>query len=101
MIVIDENFDIDKLTKEEVIETLTELETSLGKHIVLFLLVFIILITGTTLMVLNYLPFNWVSIIMMLMCMYDIGRNFRLARLINTQISLFNVILMFKDSKKD
>jgi hypothetical protein len=101
MIQIDENFDVDRLTKEEVTEHITKLEETLGKHIVLFLLVLGVLITGAILMALNYLPFNWISIVIIIMCIYDISRNLRLGRLINTQIELFKIILLFKNSSKD
>ncbi len=101
MIQIDENFDIDKLSEEEVVEAINELEKNLNKHIILFVSVIALLAIGTLLMTLKYLPFNWVSIVIMILCIYDINRNLRLGRLVNAQLSLFKIILAFKNFKKD
>ncbi len=78
MIQIDENFDIDKLSEEEVVEAINELEKNLNTHIILCVSVMALLAIGTLLMTLKYLPFNWVSIIIMILCIYDINRNLRL-----------------------
>lgn len=101
MISVDEDFDIEKLTKEEITETIEELETTLGKHVTLFFLVLGLLIVGTILMTLSYLPFNWISIIIMLLCIYDVNRNLRLGRLISAQLTLFRIVLIFKKFEED